>query len=224
MYEPQPIKRNSSFYKNYWEAYSPKLNRDVCYLGQANYELWLLIEINHEIISFCERPLIISGVSNKKKIEVIPNFWLKYKNGQESLVIIEASKSEKQKREITFLAEWCKNNNTQLQVKEYSYLLKNQLLINNAKRIIPYLSNSYPLDLDIHKVSKCLSFEKRTIKTILNELKDSLTEQRIIVALYNLIFNNKIASNLHLKPLNINTEVWLHCPEDESQNRTTTNY
>jgi hypothetical protein len=38
MYNPLPIKRTSSFYKNYWEGYSPKLKRDVCFIGQANYD------------------------------------------------------------------------------------------------------------------------------------------------------------------------------------------
>jgi hypothetical protein len=215
LYEPLPIKRNESFIKNYWESYSPRLQRDVYFLGQLNYEFWLMLEINTEISTYCERPTIIKGVHNKRRFEITPNFWVQYKNGEESFVILEYEKAKKPKFDINLLEEWCYKQNKKLEVIKETYILQNQLIINNSKRLISFLSRKNVIEMDLHRIIKCLTTEKITIKSLVNELKSSLTDQRIIESIYFLIFHNRIASNITEKPINLNTVVWLHCQKDE---------
>ncbi|KEP24869.1 hypothetical protein BA70_14805 [Bacillus zhangzhouensis] len=56
MYSPINIKRSSKFGNNYWEAYSPKLKRNVRLFSDLEYDFWVLVETDPKIPNFCERP------------------------------------------------------------------------------------------------------------------------------------------------------------------------
>jgi hypothetical protein len=215
LYNPVPIVRSSSFYKNYWEGYSPKLGRDVCFLGQLNYEFWLLLEINHEIVSFCERPKQITGVHNRKKYDIIPNFWVRNKNGRESFILIDERGGNKPKQSFVFFEEWCEQNSKNLTVIKKEDLLDKQILVNNSKRILPYLAKNNPIEIDVFKVNQIIKKEKQTITNIIDQLHSSISSQRVIEVIYYLIYHNKVSSNIYERLIGVNTEVWLHCQEEE---------
>ncbi|WP_350302699.1 hypothetical protein [Peribacillus frigoritolerans] len=65
MYSPIPTKRSSKFGNNYWEAYSPKVKRNVRLFSDLEYDFWVLIETNPQISTYCERPLEIEQFYNR---------------------------------------------------------------------------------------------------------------------------------------------------------------
>lgn len=204
MYQPLPIKRNDNFRSNYWEGYSPKLKRDVCYLGQLNYEYWLFLELYPTVISFCERPTTIKGIINNKLNTLTPNFWVKYADGTDSFVVI----TEKDNIRYQLVENWCQTNNYKFESITKEDIRRNQLIINNSQKLLPYLHRARPLDIDIHLVKKAITTDRKSIKIIIHELKNSISPQRIKEALYYLIFEKKIASDVYQKPLSLASEVW----------------
>lgn len=210
MYNPTPIKRNDSFKSNYWEGYSPTLKRDVCFLGQINYEYWLLLELNPEVITFCERPITLKGIVNNKSKKMIPNFWVEYKDGTESFVVI----SEKDNQTHEILYNWCQSNNYKYEKITNEDIRKHKIIINNAQRLLPYLNQSRSLDIDMHLVTKKILLERKSINSIIHELERSITPQRIKEAIYRLIFEKKVESDIYFKTLSLETEVWILCQEE----------
>lgn len=204
MYNPIPIKRNDNFRSNYWDAYSPTLKRDVCFLGQLNYEYWLFLELCPEVVSFCERPISIKGIVNNRIKKIILNFWVKYEDGTEVFVVI----TEKEKEIHQLIYNWCQSNNHNYKFISKDDIRKNKLLIINAQKMLPYLHRSKTLDIDVHLVKKQIVSGRKSIRMIIHELEKNLTPQRTKEAIYWLVFEKKVDSDVYQKPLSLNTEVW----------------
>ncbi len=59
MYTPIPMKRSTRYGNNYWEAFSNKMNRDVRFFSDLEYDHWILVEADLDIVAFCEQPMRI---------------------------------------------------------------------------------------------------------------------------------------------------------------------
>ena len=66
------------------EAYSPKLNRRIQCFGQEAFHLWICLEADPLIATFCERPAFLGSGDNKR----IADFWV-YQQEREQLLIID---------------------------------------------------------------------------------------------------------------------------------------
>ncbi|MEB1806016.1 MAG: Tn7 transposase TnsA N-terminal domain-containing protein [Bacillaceae bacterium] len=210
MFTPIPIKRNDEFYSNYWEGYSPKLKRDVDFFGDLRYEYWLLIETNPDIVSFCERPISIEGVINGKKRRTQFDMWLKWKDGRDFFVkVIYSSKKESFLREVEEL--WCKNNGYEYLIVTEQEIRSNPIVLSNKKQLLSSLGNRViPIEIDILKITKQITEERTTIKLIIDYFKEGMPLLRIKEALYWMIYQGIISSNMDEKPLSPETEVWLN--------------
>ena len=59
LYEPVLSRKSSHFGSNFWDCFSQKINRDVNFYSDLEYEHWILVETNPDIEYFCEQPLKI---------------------------------------------------------------------------------------------------------------------------------------------------------------------
>ncbi|KRE38153.1 hypothetical protein ASG81_19960 [Paenibacillus sp. Soil522] len=84
------IKRNMRYGSNYWESFSPKLNRNVRF-SDLEYDHWVLLEANHNVKIFCEQPLRIKHLFNGELAESIFDMWVKYQDGSESFIEVKYS-------------------------------------------------------------------------------------------------------------------------------------
>lgn len=83
MYKPINMKRSTKFGSNYWEVSSPKLKRIVRLFSDLEYKNWILIEMNPQIISFCEQQLTIKGYIDRKLKKFIFGMWVLYDDTEE---------------------------------------------------------------------------------------------------------------------------------------------
>ena len=69
MFTPLITDTSKKFGNNRWLAYSNKLNRTVYLFSDLEYEHWLHLEFNSNIINFCEtnkfHPFLICGFNIK---------------------------------------------------------------------------------------------------------------------------------------------------------------
>ncbi len=205
MYNPLPIKRNDNFRSNYWEGYSPTLKRDICFLGQLNYEYWLFLELCPNVVTFCERPTTIKGIVNNKVKISVPNFWVKCKDSTEFFVVINENEKESHK----LISNWCRTNNHNIEFISKEDIRKNHVIISNAQNLLPYLHRNKPLDIDVHLVKKVITTDKKSIQMVIDGLENKITPQRIKEAIFFLIYENKINSDVYQKKLSLSTEVWI---------------
>lgn len=59
-------------------SFSPKLDRRVVLANYLQRKVWLILEANPDIASFCERPAFVDGTRGS-----MIDFWVRYANGTE---------------------------------------------------------------------------------------------------------------------------------------------
>jgi hypothetical protein len=209
MYTPIKIKRSDEFYSNYWESYSPKLKREVNFFGDLKYEYWLLVESNHQIINFCERPIKLEQRINGRKEITYFDMWLKWKDQRESFVkIIYSTKLNPQIRSIEL--NWCKNNGFEYLLINEKDIRTNSILLMNSKHLITTISNQVPNDIDILKVKNLIGKEKTKLEKIFKFYSNSIPMNRIKEAIFWLIYKGTLNSNFHEKIFSMDSEVWIN--------------
>lgn len=53
---PIEMPRGTHYGSNYWEAYSNKLKRKICLFSNLEYENFLSLEMNANVMKYCEQP------------------------------------------------------------------------------------------------------------------------------------------------------------------------
>lgn len=210
MYKPIPIKRREQYYSNYWEGYSPKLKRDVNFFGDLNYHFWLLVETNPEIASFCERPLSIEGVLNGKKMSSQFDMWLKWKDGKDTFVkVIYSSKNSSLLRNLE--ETWCNTNGFEYIIQTEKDISKNSIELSNKKQLIRVIGrNSDPIETDVQRIKRLIAHDKTSIRSIMEKVNGECSLERIKKAVYWMIYQGIIQSNINERALSLESEVWIN--------------
>ncbi len=215
MYENYEIKRSSNFGSNYWESFSPKLNRIVKFFTDLEYENWVLIETNPEVIEFCERPKEIKINCNSDD-ETPFDMWVKWKNNKQTFINIFYSSdlelnNKQYEKNIEFIKNrknWCLNNNFDYEVVVDKDIRRSQIYLNNKKKILSNVRvNRNRNKSDIEKIFDIINTDKKSIKTIHEELSGTPL-QRIANGICWLLYHGFIDGDLDNKALNLQTEVW----------------
>ncbi len=74
---PMPFVRRASDRRI--EVFSPKLGRRLSLSSYAAWQLWLALEANPAVSTFCERPTFIAGSPRR-----VIDFWVRFKRDQEA--------------------------------------------------------------------------------------------------------------------------------------------
>ncbi|MGC4379217.1 hypothetical protein WD019_20220 [Fictibacillus sp. Mic-4] len=209
MYSPIPIKRSSKFGNNYWEAYSPKVQRNVRLFSDLEYDYWILIETNPKIQAFCERPLEIKQIYNGKVVKAMFDMWIKWENGEEQFVEVQYSVSNRSVKLASIIQQlWCKHHQKDFLIKTEKDIRENHILLSNMKTILPYISNRpHPVETDLYNIKRYLSKVKRcTIAELDHYL--ALDRIRIREAIFWLLYHGQIQANVDTTPIGSSLEVW----------------
>lgn len=166
MYTPVKMKRSMKYGNNYWETYSPKINRNVKFFSDLEYDNWLHIETNPNIINFCEQPLKIEIYFEGKLVTSVFDMWVLYKDNTEEFMEVKYAselegtslKSLRSIRQTTIQSQWCLKNNYKYSIRTDKELRKSLGYLNNLKQIIGQVKgmpnpNKYDLSIIINQVS-----------------------------------------------------------------------
>jgi hypothetical protein len=218
MYCPVPIKRSTKYGSNYWEGYSPKAKRLVRFFSDLEYDHWVLIEMNPDIIDFCEQPMRIKLQFDGKMTESIIDMWLKYRNGQEYFIEVKYMKDLDEKnpksarslKQIEVQKRWCIENGHYHKVQTEQDIRHNTIKLENMRQMIPYIRNiTISNELDCTRILNAIESGNKTICDIESSLM-SLTENRVRESIYWLLFKGKICADVDKFPLSRKTEVWIN--------------
>lgn len=165
MYRPIQIKRNMRYGNNYWETYSPKLNRNVKFFSDLEYDHWLHIETDPNVISFCEQPLEIKTYYDRKIATSILDMWVLYKDNTEEFIEVKysseidgsSSKSTRSLRQINIQKKWCLENNFNYSIRTEEYIRNDLINLNNLRQIISQVKSISNINYEhIHSIVSLL--------------------------------------------------------------------
>lgn len=218
MYYPINIDRAKKYGSNYWEVFSPKADRIVRCYSDLEYEHYILVETNPNIIAFCEKPLKISYNFDGINIESLLDMWVKYKDETEYFIKIKYSseidtgnpKFERSIRQTKSQQLWCNENGFNYEIKTEIHIRSNPLYLANMKAILSYVKrNLQPIETDTFYIKKAISEKELTI----NQIKDLLPEislERIKQSIAFMIYMGMAVANVGIIEFGIQTEVRLN--------------
>jgi hypothetical protein len=223
MYTPLPIKRSTKYGNNYWEATSMKMNRDVRFFSDLEYDHWILVESDSNIIRFCEQPKRIQTEWQGKIVESIFDMWTQEKDGTECFIEVKYSFeldsnnrrfSPRSFKQTQAQKKWCHDNGIAHSIRTEKEIRANTVYLNNLKTILPYIQhNTIFAETTQYQIMKLLTnVSKISIESIEQQLP-AIGRQHIRETIYQLIYRRMIGSTIEQKILDSKTEVWSDAKE-----------
>ncbi|MFJ8455705.1 Tn7 transposase TnsA N-terminal domain-containing protein [Bacillus paramycoides] len=150
MYHPIKMPSNKHYGSNHWVAFSYKIQRNVQLFSNLEYDNWIFVETDPNIVNFCEQPKKISYPLNGKTKHSIFDMWIQYSDGQEVFLEVKYSKElhplhkkfERNINQIGVQREWCAANGFGHRVITEKDLQSNGLLLSNKKLILSLIKNT----------------------------------------------------------------------------------
>ncbi|MGE7981813.1 TnsA endonuclease N-terminal domain-containing protein [Solibacillus sp. NPDC093137] len=212
MYTPVITDTSKKFGNNRWLAYSNKLKRTVYLFSDLEYEHWLHLEFNSNVKNFCEQPLRVSFIAEKKQLSSIFDMWIQYEDGYEEFIEIKYTSDlskEKVIKQINIQKRWCESNLKNHRIVTEQEIKQSSIKLSNMKLIINMIKTPIEDLVVLEKIKKVISVasQKMTIDQLSYHSKISNSQTLIVIA--HLIYLNEIRSNYNLMPFGKKTEVWL---------------
>ncbi|GAB6989919.1 TnsA endonuclease N-terminal domain-containing protein [Paenibacillus pini] len=220
MYSPVNIrKRNGKYGNNNWFSYSSKINRNVYLYSDLEYDHWILIEFDRQIVDFCEQPLHVEEYVEGEWINTVFDMWVKTTTGEEKFIEVKYACELDQKhekfssrsfRQINSQEKWCAAQGYTHEVHTDNYIYKNRTLISNYRKMLPYIDNRKVQNDLITK--RLLNFLHQSGKQKLHSIEvqvGNCSKHEIREIVYNLIFKGILNSDLDKVMVGENMEVWL---------------
>ncbi|WP_418027958.1 hypothetical protein [Paenibacillus sp. JJ1722] len=212
-----PIKLNK-LGVNRWFAFSKKLNREVTFYGELEYDHWVLIEMDPEVTNYCEKPFEINHSYFDKPDKAMIDMWVKRKHCEEFVNITHTNKIEPHNgnfstsviEKINAVKLWAQFNKHKHIIITEKEIYSNRILLENKKRLLPYNFDISSINMELK--NRIISQVQEGINNIM-DLETQLSENSNIYefqkTLYVLIIQQLVSSNIDQKPLGPETEVYL---------------
>lgn len=138
---PLDMPRGTHYGNNYWIFRSRKLNRRVTAFSNLEYENLLTLEMNSDIVFYCEQPCEQSVYSDGKYEKTVFDTYVVYSNGRDELQEVkyqqeldsDSKEGERSRHQIEIQKKWCLQNN-------FSYVLRTERQIETGEFTIRNLS------------------------------------------------------------------------------------
>ncbi|WP_051530018.1 TnsA endonuclease N-terminal domain-containing protein [Anoxybacteroides tepidamans] len=212
MYQPIDIPRNKKFGNNYWEVFSPKLNRTVKLYSDLEYDHWLLIESDPSVRCYCEQPLKIQLYWNNKLHQSIFDMWILYDDNSESFIEIKYSNDlikPKVMEQLSVQQQWCNEHNKRHVIATEKDIRSNQVRLANARLMVSFLKSLPKNTVQTHSIYELIQQKQRMT---VSEIRQSLTElgdEQIFTTVCYLLHQSKIKGDINQAPINKDFEVWV---------------
>lgn len=212
MYKPIIRSKNVQRRSNLWNCKSYKIGRDVYFYSELEYENWILVETDPEVVEFCEKPRKVRGLVENRVYESTFDMWIKWRDGHEEFREVVYDKTLKtsqiKQRKIKIQENWCKENNFSHRIfTEHDNRIQPKL--KNLKAILPYIKEFNNLnELDIFKVKSQIIEEQQTLREILSKI-DSIERFSFFKSLFYLYYIGHNDIDIDETPISFNTKVWL---------------
>lgn len=210
MYKPLITDASKKYGNNRWLAFSNKLKRVVYLFSDLEYEHWLQVETDPDIIDFCEQPIKMEMIENGKTYSSIVDMWVKYKSNEEAYIEIKYRKDllkDTVKKQIYIQEVLCQVNQIKHLIKTEDEIKLNPIKLSNLKFIIKQVKNSVNVDCSTLNIVKSHIIEKpKTVQQVTNETK--IEPHSLLNIICILLYEGEIKCNLDSFHIGKHLEVW----------------
>lgn len=202
-----PVWRQSrgSYGSNYWEFYSPKLNRVVSFYSDLERDHGILVEADPSIVWFCEQPIRVNVKIDGHDRETILDMLVRFKDGREEYREVKYArdlenieKDSQLARQLEAQLTWCVVTANQYRVVTDEEIRHNPLYLQNWKRIVAHLaatSSFHFLDLE-ERVFAAMRTQPVWSLGDLERYCDSTASQLARAAIFRLIHRGELEAPL----------------------------
>ncbi|KJD40541.1 hypothetical protein QD46_07800 [Paenibacillus polymyxa] len=223
MYKPIPVSQADRYRKGNWDVYSPKIKRYIELLGDLNHELWLRVETDSKVESFCERPIQIRENIDRIVVDVTLSMWVKYTDGSEKFLYAQIASScnphiaKKLQQNQLVVEEWNKKQQTQCQIITDEELRSNPTHLSNMKLLTSFVANHIsPIETDAKIIKKSFSQNPTSLLSIQQSLSNKIPANRVTESICWMIYKGEIRSNWEQCPIGPKLEVWVNAEEENN--------
>lgn len=212
MFTPLITDASKKYGNNRWLAYSSKLKRTVYLFSDLEYEHWLQLEFDANVVSFCEQPLKVSIKVESKEVSSIFDMWVQYKDGYEEFLEIKYTSDllkENVQNQLQIQKSWCEKNLKNHRVVTDQEIKQDPIKNSNMKLILNMIKSPIEDVVTIRNIKQTIEVtpQKLTIEALSHHSQIPINQTLKIVSF--LIYSNEIKSDYSVKPLGKKTEVWL---------------
>ncbi|MDF2534686.1 MAG: S-layer protein [Bacillales bacterium] len=215
MYTPITKNNNKKYGNNRWMGYSERLKREVFLSSQLEYDHWVLVETESDVVNFCEQPkrasaiymgrthysIIDAMVQNVGEIEEF--FEIKYLKDLEP----SSKNYDKVQKQIYIQKDWCTRNGFKHQVLTEKEIRGNTVLLENKKTILPYIKEFKNISpINRQKILNSILGRKSMFQDLFEEHRE-LTKNEIQTIVFELIFRKQIVTNI--EEYRLGKETWM---------------
>lgn len=212
MYRPVIDQSTKHYGSNFWDCYSHKINRDVHFYSELEYEHWIHVETNPKIVDFCEKPLKVKGIIDNKVYESTFDMWIKWQDGREEFIEVTYAKglnhSKSTQRKIQIQKRWCNENNYKHRIMTEGEI-RIQPLLKNLKVMLPNVHRFNTInEIEIYKIMNMITETPKTFQSILIDLKPAETQSFYKSIMY-LFYSGQVKIDIDENLFSLNSKVWL---------------
>ncbi|MGO4530119.1 Tn7 transposase TnsA N-terminal domain-containing protein [Paenibacillus sp. 2TAF8] len=214
-YQPIKVLRSKKYGNNYWTPRGNKVGKRIVELySDLEYDHWLLVDTDPEVITYCEQPMEISYVLNGRLRTSIFDMWILKEDGTEIFVEVKYKKELTSKhpkhartqRQIEAQREWCRMNNKLYVVRTEEDVRRGRHSIENRTSLCMAVVNSKK-PVSLKQVLGVIPGEGIKIKEVVRELSN-LSVEAVLLCLKWLLYEGDIKSNMEDQLIGFEMEVW----------------
>jgi hypothetical protein len=214
MYEPITIPRNKKYGNNYWIGQGPKVKmREVALYSDLEYDNWVSIELNSNVVTYCEQAERISYMFEGKLHSTIIDMRLLLKDGSEEIHEVKYRNElipghrnyERNMRQIGAQAEWCKLNGFIHRVIDESLLRTGRFVLGNRVKILGLIRNT-TFKINYNDLLSFIGTTPTTLEKL--QLEVDLPYYELQYACCWLTYKGSIQMDIESCALSHKTEVW----------------
>jgi len=215
-YSPITVPRSAKYGNNYWNTNGPKVGmREVTLYSDLEFDHWVHIETDPDVITYCEQPAEIQFVTEDEILHTsILDMWIQYKSGRQVFREVKYSKELNTKdprnarthRQIEAQKKWCQQNGFHHEVVTEIDLRANRLELENRVTIVTFIRNFKNFQPE-YNLESLLCCSPKSLLSLSQQLNASFREIRNECIW--LLYHGKIRANLEKRLLGTETEIWL---------------
>lgn len=205
---------------DYFVVNSYKIGRIVNLYSNLEYKNCLSLEVNPEVLTYCEQPYKAEMLINGNKKETIFDMWVLYKNGLEEfqevkyrdeLINTKNSNYIRCTEQVDFQRRWCKLNKMPYIVRNEDDIEKGRYHIENISHIcscIKRYDHSYAKSF-YDRISETLKQGEYTLGSLYYNMALQLYFNEFLSVISFAYYDGLVTLNLFDKPIDNNMEVKL---------------
>ncbi|CAE6956308.1 hypothetical protein IQ290_31635 [Burkholderia sp. R-70199] len=130
-----------------YDLFGPKIGRRLTLFGRFALDVWVRLESDPHVVTYCERPLCIPDAKPPRVVD----FWVRTHNGEKLCLLLrtaEATSAGQGGPLFPAFQLWSQASSLQLQMIHPQELNDPQVLHENRIMMLRYLAGSYALPVD----------------------------------------------------------------------------